>query len=62
MDYRAIEVLGPLVELLEDFTEGLRPCFAGYAMAGTLYNVEVKRLVPVRHKELRVDVLLGTPG
>jgi hypothetical protein len=31
-------------------------------MAGRLYNMEVKRLVPVRHEELRVDVLLGTPG
>ncbi len=62
MDYRAIEVLGPSVVFLEHFTEGLSPCFAGYAMAGTLYNVEVKRLFPVRHKELRVDVLLGTPG
>jgi len=62
MDYRAVEVLGPSVVFLKDFTKGLSPCFAGYAMAGTLYNVEVKRLVPVRHKELRVDVLLGTPG
>ena len=59
MDDSVVKVLGPFMESLEHFTEGLCSCFARDA-CGTLNHMKMETLVPMGHKQSWVDALLGS--